>query len=81
MIDLNRVFERLAPGVQYRLDSSAPPHALLEWRGQNAPPSQVAIDLCWTQIQEEPAEEEIPSLREIYTRLKEVEGRLEVRAP
>lgn len=49
-MDISRVIERLCPSAVYRLDSSVPPHKIVDWKGPGKIPTDFEMSLCWTEI-------------------------------
>lgn len=49
-MDISRVLEKLCPSAVYRLDSSVPPHKIVEWKGDGKIPSDSEMALCWSEI-------------------------------
>lgn len=76
-LDFIIVLSRLVPGAQYRLDSSIPPHRILEWRDARPQPSVDAIQREWEVVKSEPAAGSVPSIEELYSALMALEKRVD----
>jgi hypothetical protein len=46
-IDLSVVLPALVLGAMFRLDSSVPPHTIIEWRGPGEQPTEKSIEAWW----------------------------------
>ena len=47
MMDLNLVLEKIRPGQAYLLNSSVPPHKIIEWRGEGTEPTPEELYRGW----------------------------------